>query len=197
MKIEMLLLILLGCVILGVIRKLRGGHFLPEPGPGEDRLVMDKTGRWWRYDQQTGAMEDALRRPPRKMSILKGFILSRVRLALWIALLAVVFALLDNYFIRSGQSRPSGMDALGRRRDPYLLLLHLGRRRGLRYSTAKTYNAIPERLQEKRNRDNTSLARLPAVWPCYSFSNTVSTGHRRPLFHYLKSIHSSPRFEKA
>lgn len=153
MKIEMLLLILLVCVILGVIRKLRGGHFLPEPGPGEDRLVMDKTGRWWRYDQQTGAMEDALRRPPQKMSILKGFILPKVRLALWIVLLAVVFALL---VILSSEADKAGLPAwvlwvVGG--IAYLLLLHLGRRRGW-LPTAKTYNAIPEWLQEKRNRDN-------------------------------------------
>jgi hypothetical protein len=61
-KFAIALLILLALsVIAGVIRKLRGGTFLPPPERDEDRLYMDKRGRWWRNDPQSGALEEALR----------------------------------------------------------------------------------------------------------------------------------------
>jgi hypothetical protein len=63
-----LVIILVLCVIAGVIRKLRGGTFLPQPERDEDRLFMDKDGRWWRKDPQSGAVVESAtvsRRPPR------------------------------------------------------------------------------------------------------------------------------------
>ncbi|HEU5020192.1 MAG TPA: hypothetical protein VFT69_19695 [Pseudolabrys sp.] len=63
----MLLIFLAGSVLLGVIRKLKGGSFLPEPRPGEDCYFLDKQGRWWRQEE-SGIVEEAFRRP-RKASI--------------------------------------------------------------------------------------------------------------------------------
>jgi hypothetical protein len=49
--IEGLLLLLAACIVAGIVRKLRGGTFLPPPSPlGGDHHVKDKTGRWWRFD---------------------------------------------------------------------------------------------------------------------------------------------------
>lgn len=71
-----LLFLLAGSIVLGIIRKLGGGSFLPEPEPGEDRHVMDKRGRWWR-EQPDGVLEEAFRRspntPPLYRTLLKGF----------------------------------------------------------------------------------------------------------------------------
>jgi hypothetical protein len=58
-----LLFLLAGSMILGIIRKLRGGSFLPPPGPGEDRHILDKHGRWWR-ERPDGTLEEAFRRSP-------------------------------------------------------------------------------------------------------------------------------------
>jgi hypothetical protein len=59
----MLLFFLAGSVLLGIVRVLRGGSFLPEPEPGEDRLFRDNKSRWWREDA-TGTIEEAFRKAP-------------------------------------------------------------------------------------------------------------------------------------
>jgi hypothetical protein len=48
--IEGLLLLLVVCVIAGIVRKLRGGTFLPPPGSDGDHHVQDRSGHWWRYN---------------------------------------------------------------------------------------------------------------------------------------------------
>jgi len=48
-------------VIVGVFRKLRGGTFLPQPERDEDRRFIDKRGRWWRDNPQSGALEESVR----------------------------------------------------------------------------------------------------------------------------------------
>jgi hypothetical protein len=66
--ILMLLLLLAACVIAGAIRKLRGGTLLPEPAPGESHMIYEKKrGRWWRYDPETNTLEDAFRRPQKRI----------------------------------------------------------------------------------------------------------------------------------
>jgi hypothetical protein len=88
-----LVIILVLCVIAGVIRKLRGGTFLPQPERDEDRLFMDKDGRWWRKDPQSGAVVEALRPSPEDRRAVRGS-LKRFfvfLLVLWIIVLAVVF----------------------------------------------------------------------------------------------------------
>jgi len=72
-KFAIALVILLGLsVIAGGIRKLRGGTFLPQPERDEDRLFMDKRGRWWRDDPQSGAVEEALRPSPEDRRAVRG-----------------------------------------------------------------------------------------------------------------------------
>ena len=46
--LEMLLVLLFACVIAGVVRRVRGGSFLPPPGSVGEHHVRDETGRWWR-----------------------------------------------------------------------------------------------------------------------------------------------------
>jgi hypothetical protein len=66
MKIILGLLVLLAaCVVVGMIRKLRGGSFLPPPETVGEHHVRDKTGRWWRYADD-GSLEEAFRRPKKK-----------------------------------------------------------------------------------------------------------------------------------
>jgi hypothetical protein len=61
-----LLVLLAVCVIAGVVRKMRGGSFLPPPGSAGEHLVRDdKSGRWWRYADD-GSLEEAFRRPKKK-----------------------------------------------------------------------------------------------------------------------------------
>jgi hypothetical protein len=50
LSILFLLLLLAGCIIAGVIRKARGGTFLPPPGSDVDHHVRDRSGKWWRYN---------------------------------------------------------------------------------------------------------------------------------------------------
>jgi hypothetical protein len=42
----------------GIIRKLRGGSFLPEPAPGEEHFK-DRSGRWWR-ESDDGTVEESI-----------------------------------------------------------------------------------------------------------------------------------------
>jgi hypothetical protein len=56
-----LLLLLTGCVVVGAIRKVRGGTFLPPPGSDGDHHVRDRSGKWWRYNADDGSLEEALR----------------------------------------------------------------------------------------------------------------------------------------
>ena len=101
--ILVLLFLLVGSVILGLIRKFSGGTFLPQPGPDEDHLLMDKRGRWWRRDEQTGVLEEAMRRPSRETrSALPRFILSYLKLLFWIAVIGFGVAALG-FVIKSIQ----------------------------------------------------------------------------------------------
>ena len=50
LSILFLLLLLAGCIIAGVIRKARGGTFLPDGGH-----VRDRSGKWWRYNAKDGS----------------------------------------------------------------------------------------------------------------------------------------------
>jgi hypothetical protein len=61
--IIMLLLLLAGSMAMGVIRKLRGGTFMPPPGSDGAHHVQDRSGRWWRYDAEDNTLEEAF---PRK-----------------------------------------------------------------------------------------------------------------------------------
>jgi hypothetical protein len=58
-----LLFLLAGSIVLGLVRWLRGGSFLPEPEPGEDRHFLSKDGRWWR-EGPDGIIEEAFRKTP-------------------------------------------------------------------------------------------------------------------------------------
>jgi hypothetical protein len=150
----MLLLLLAGSVLLGVIRKLRGGTFFPSPEPGEDAYVKDKRGRWWRYDGQTGDLEEAFRRPPGEPDlkpVFKGTVYFYCQLFAWMAPLAVL-----------GLAVSALSDAAGRAGIPawvpwvaagviYLALLRLARRRGW-LPTAEVYNAKPDWLAQRKNR---------------------------------------------
>jgi hypothetical protein len=49
----MLLLLLAGSVVMGVIRKLRGGTFMPPPGSDGDHHVQDRSGQWWRHEVES------------------------------------------------------------------------------------------------------------------------------------------------
>jgi hypothetical protein len=64
--IEGLLALLVLCIVAGVIRKLRGGSFLPPPHSDGDYHVQDASGRCWRYNvedpdtiEQTGRKKAA------------------------------------------------------------------------------------------------------------------------------------------
>ena len=59
--IEGLLLLLVACIIAAVIRKVRGGTFMPPPGSDGDHHVRDKHGRWWRFNADDGTMEEIFR----------------------------------------------------------------------------------------------------------------------------------------
>ena len=64
-----LLFLLIVAIIAGMVRKLRGGTFLPQPERDEDRLFIDKRGRWWRDDPQSGALEEPYGRRPKNASL--------------------------------------------------------------------------------------------------------------------------------
>jgi hypothetical protein len=94
-----LLVLLAISVVVGIVRKLGGGTFLPQPGPGEDHLFMDKTGRWWRRDEQTGVLEEVMRRPSRRdpivtKSVLWGIIRYFLTVLLWIMFIGGIFAVI-------------------------------------------------------------------------------------------------------
>jgi hypothetical protein len=59
--IVMLLLLLVGCVVVGVIRKISGGTFMPPPGSDGDNHVRDKSGRWWRHEPEDNVVEEVFR----------------------------------------------------------------------------------------------------------------------------------------
>jgi hypothetical protein len=61
-----LLVLLAGCMVVGVIRKLRGGTFLPPFGSDGDHHVRDKSGRWWRFNADDGTVEEAFRRKKKR-----------------------------------------------------------------------------------------------------------------------------------
>ena len=61
-----LFVLLIACVIAGIVRKLRGGTFLPPPGSDGDHHAKDKDGRWWRYESEDNTVEEVFRRPDKK-----------------------------------------------------------------------------------------------------------------------------------
>lgn len=94
-----LLVLLAISVVVGIVRKLGGGTFLPQPGPGEDHLYMDKTGRWWRQDEQTGVLEEVMRRPSRRepivtKSVVWGITRYFLKVLFWIVLIGSAIAVL-------------------------------------------------------------------------------------------------------
>ena len=93
--VVVLVALLVLSVIAGVVRKLRGGTFLPQPERDEDRIFMDKrSGRWWRQDP-SGTVEEALRPSPEDrravgrslMGSLIGFLV--LLLVVWVIVLAI------------------------------------------------------------------------------------------------------------
>jgi hypothetical protein len=63
LALGILLLFLALNMLMGLGRKLKGGTFLPSPGPDDDHHLMDRNGRWWRQDPKSGTLEEAFRRP--------------------------------------------------------------------------------------------------------------------------------------
>jgi hypothetical protein len=59
--VTVLLLLLAGCVAMGVIRKVRGGTIMPPPGLDGDNHVRDKSGRWWRHESEDNVVEEVFR----------------------------------------------------------------------------------------------------------------------------------------
>jgi hypothetical protein len=88
-----LLALLALSIVAGAVRKLRGGTFLPQPERAEDRLFMDKRGRWWREDPQSGAVEEALRPTPGDRRQFKSWLMRLLvfLLVIWAITLAVWF----------------------------------------------------------------------------------------------------------
>jgi hypothetical protein len=133
MFVYMLLFLLAGSVLLGIMRVLNGGTFLPEPKPGEDHLFRDNKSRWWREDA-TGTIEEAFRKQPGKSAAIKlwvlGVVHAYVTLLLWIAGAAGLFGLL---WLLSSMAAGAGIPewlpwvAGG---VAYLIILRWGRRRG-------------------------------------------------------------------
>jgi hypothetical protein len=134
MYIALILLFLLAAsVVVGIVRKLRGGQFLPEPEPGEDRVVLDKSGRWWRQGED-GTIEEAFRRPTDARLGIKSILVNTasfyVRLLLWLAVPAAIFG---GLWILSTEVEKVGIPGwlpwvMGA--VVYLLILNFGRRRG-------------------------------------------------------------------
>src|SRR4051812_20738426 len=89
-SIYMLLFLLAGCMLLGVIRVIRGGSFLPEANPGEERHLRDREGRWWREDAD-GALQEAFpRREYSRKATFKFWSLVFLALASFIAIVWTV-----------------------------------------------------------------------------------------------------------
>ena len=133
--VYMLLFLLAGSVLLGIMGVLKGGSFLPEPGPGEDRLFRDKKSRGWREDS-TGTIEEAFRKQPGKSSAIRfwvlGIIRSYVTLLLWIVGAAGLFGLLGLLSSMAGSSGiPAWLPWLAGI-VAYLVTLRWGKRRGRR-----------------------------------------------------------------
>jgi hypothetical protein len=131
--VYMLLLFLGGSVLLGIIRKLKGGSFLPEPAPGEDRLFKDKQGRWWR-EEEGGTIEQAFRKraeaPPRILPLAAGLARGYIAVLAWLAIAAMVICSIGALFsLAASWGAPTwflwivGIVA-------YLLIFRFGRRRG-------------------------------------------------------------------
>jgi hypothetical protein len=43
-----LVALLIANMLVGAIRKLYGGSFIPPPSPSDDQTRQDRHGRWWR-----------------------------------------------------------------------------------------------------------------------------------------------------
>ena len=84
-------------VIAGVIHKLRGGTFLPQPERDEDRLYIDKRGQWLRDDPKSGARVEALRLTPEERRANRRWFVRVVLFLLvgWVIILAAFFLMED------------------------------------------------------------------------------------------------------
>jgi hypothetical protein len=131
--IYIILLLLAASVSLGIIRWLRGGSFLPEPGPGEDRHFQDKRGRWWR-EEADETVEEAFRHPSgapsRIVSMLGGFAQGYVIVLVWFTIaFLVVGAVAWLFLLASNAGAPTWLlwvAGIG----GYLVILRFGRKRG-------------------------------------------------------------------
>jgi len=131
--VYMLLLFLGGSVLLGLIRKFKGGPFFPEPGPGEDRLFKDKQGRWWR-EEEHGTIEPAFRKPSeapsRILSLAARFARGYTAVLIWLIIAAVVISCIGALFpLAASAGVPTWLLwAVGI--VAYLMVFRFGRRRG-------------------------------------------------------------------
>jgi hypothetical protein len=149
--VYMLLFLLAGSVLLGILRVLKGGSFLPEPG--EDHLFRDNKSRWWREDA-TGTIEEAFRRQPGKSYAIKSWVLGVIRsyvtLLLWIAGATGFFGSL---WLLSSMAAAAGIPewlpwvAGG---VAYLTILRWGKRRGRFRSANRLRRPESERKSKKQ-----------------------------------------------
>ena len=128
-----LLLLLAVSVVVGIIRKLRGGSFLPDPAAGEDRHFKDKSGRWWR-ESEDGTVEEAFRRGPADPAVTKAMVDNILRgygqLFLWLAIPAAILAGLAMLSTAVADVGIPGWVPWVCGAVAYLLILRYGRRRG-------------------------------------------------------------------
>ena len=128
-----LLFLLAASIAVGIVRKLRGGQFFPEPAPREDRHIVDKTGRWWRQSED-GVFEETFRRPAGAPSVAKSILVNTARyyvqLLLWFGVPAVIIVgLLWLSTAVAEVGIPEWLSWVGAV-VAYLLLLRIGRKRG-------------------------------------------------------------------
>jgi hypothetical protein len=121
-------------IVVGIVRKLRGGSFLPEPAPGEDRHFNDKSGRWWRQSEH-GTFEEAFRRPRGVgPAVTKAIVDNTLRyygqLFLWLVIPAAILAGLAWLSTTVAEVGVPGWMPWVCGAVAYLLILRYGRRRG-------------------------------------------------------------------
>ncbi len=128
-----ILFLLAASIVAGIVRKLRGGSFLPEPAPGEDRHFKDKGGRWWR-ESEDGTFEEAFRRPPADPAFTKAIVANTLhyygQLFLWLAIPAAILAGLAWLSTTVAEVGIPGWLPWVGAVVAYLLILRYGRRRG-------------------------------------------------------------------
>jgi len=118
--------------MVAIVRKVRGGPFLPDLGPGEARHIMDKNGRWWRQSGD-GAFEKAFRRPTGPPSIAKSILVGTLRLYVQLVLLlgflaAILVGLSMLSAAATGVGIPGWLPWAGGA-IAYVFILRFGRRR--------------------------------------------------------------------